>query len=311
MSTGYRRLPGRRRGLLKGASAWVADDHILAVHSVRFREEYKRYYLGDVQAIVIASAPRFLVSTRAIAGAFVWVVACAFAWLRWDAAMPVFWIGIAVALCAWLYISAARSCTCRIYTAVSRDELPSVYRRWTARRFLAEVEPRIAAVQGGLEGNWAESLETRDVGPPDPARSRLALSAPGERKTWRSRTLASDIFIATLFADALLNWLGARYEAASYRWATMFVNLVEIAGVILIFVQHRHGQLGSRMRKVAISTVIALGVLYSANSGINSTGSTASPLPMSPVAHYVDLTVKIALGLAGVFVAVTREHKLS
>ena len=40
----YRRLPGRRRGVISGASLWMGSDHILLVRSAWFREEYKRFY---------------------------------------------------------------------------------------------------------------------------------------------------------------------------------------------------------------------------------------------------------------------------
>ena len=69
----YRKLPGHRRGFLRGASLWLGSDHLLSVKSLRFREEYKRFYLRDVQAIVVAQCPRFHLSTRSSAIACLWV----------------------------------------------------------------------------------------------------------------------------------------------------------------------------------------------------------------------------------------------
>jgi hypothetical protein len=127
----YRKLPGRLRGLIRGASVWMGPDHLLAVRSTRFREEYKRFYLRDVQAIVVANAPRFHVSAPAILLAVAWLIAFlvylpmggVFPW-----AGPVFLTGGAVMVGLWLYLSAAASCRCRIHTAVSREDLPSIYR---------------------------------------------------------------------------------------------------------------------------------------------------------------------------------------
>src|SRR5580704_19652177 len=69
----YRKLPGQRRGILRGATLWLGSDHLLSIKSLRFREEYKRFHLRDVQAIVVARVPRFHLSTRAMGIACLWV----------------------------------------------------------------------------------------------------------------------------------------------------------------------------------------------------------------------------------------------
>src|SRR6185369_4389908 len=73
----YRKLPGHRRGILRGASLWLGSDHVLSVKSLRFREEYKRFHFRDVQAIVIVESPRFHISTRALLIGWLWTVAFA------------------------------------------------------------------------------------------------------------------------------------------------------------------------------------------------------------------------------------------
>src|SRR5580704_15159324 len=76
MTPEYRKLPGRRRGFIQKSSVWAGPDHLLLVRGSRFRDEYKRFYYRDVQAIAVARAPRFHISTRAAAIAFAcWVAA--------------------------------------------------------------------------------------------------------------------------------------------------------------------------------------------------------------------------------------------
>jgi hypothetical protein len=153
MKPPYKKMPGRRRGFIKGSSLWMGDDHLLLVRSMRFREEYKRFHLRDVQAVAVARAPRFHISTPMFG--LVILYAIAYAVVRGFLAreLPFLWAAAAILVASWVYISAWCSCRCRIYTAVSSDELPSVYRTWTARRFLARLEPRIAEVQGAVQGN--------------------------------------------------------------------------------------------------------------------------------------------------------------
>ncbi len=165
----YRKLPGHRRGIINGSSVWLGPDHLLLVKSQRFKEEYKRFYLRDIQAIAIARCSRFHLSSRALVPGFIWFLAMSVS-LSVPRMAPWVW-GVALVLVgAWLYLSMARSCVCRIYTAVSSDTLPSVYRTWTARRFLAAVEPRIREVQGEIDPVWLEAAEERSAGP-EPERS--------------------------------------------------------------------------------------------------------------------------------------------
>src|SRR5580693_8033557 len=64
MTAEYRKLPCKRRGFFNVSTVWAGPDHLLLVRGSRFREEYKRFYYRDVQAIAVARAPRFHVSTR-------------------------------------------------------------------------------------------------------------------------------------------------------------------------------------------------------------------------------------------------------
>src|ERR1039458_6784497 len=125
----YRKLPGSRRGMFFGSSVWMGPDHLLLVKSQRFQEEYKRFYFRDVQAIAVADAPRFHISSRAVALAALWLVAFAFCMIPNPASYTVsgfayhplasaawMWLIAAALVAAWAFISAKGSCVCRLYT---------------------------------------------------------------------------------------------------------------------------------------------------------------------------------------------------
>jgi hypothetical protein len=279
----YRKLPGRRRGFIKGSSVWMGSDHLLLVNSTRFREDYKRFYLRDIQAIVVAAAPRFEFSTRAALAGFLWVLWYFSFRNRAEWASGALWFALLCAAGAWLYIGAARSCRCRIYTAVSSDELPSVNRTWVARRFLAAVEPRIGGVQGVIEGPWAEAAESRQIGPPVSA----ALGEPGKpaQSTARSRTPVSDIFIASLFADALLNLFTLNSLTRTLQGIWYGLAFIEVAAAILIFVQYHRRVLRVGMQRLAVATLILMGIAYyvrAAMSGMMSATNQLFPDVVSP-----------------------------
>lgn len=313
----YRKLPGHRRGFLRSASVWLGSDHLLSVKSLRFREEYKRFHLRDVQAIIVAGSPRFHISTRDAVIAWLWLTAYAVlrngqSWVL----TALYTIGILL-LAAWFYVSYSCSCRCRIYTAVSRDDLPSIYRTWTARKFLAEVEPRISQVQGVPEGNWAEAIEHRDIGParvtPPETRATPEMPAgppPEIRSNARHRTATSDIFVASLFADALLNIFTLHSMTRTIQWIWYGLAFIQVGGAILIFLQHRRGILKAGMQKLAIATLITMGSTYYLRQVLAGTASSSRPLlpdPMvlSAVPGYillreVDAALCLLLGVVGV-----------
>jgi hypothetical protein len=256
----YQKLPGHRRGFISSASLWTGADHLLSVKSDRLLENYKRFYFRDIQAIVVTEVPRFPVSTRALALGALLLIAMLIARLRAPALTS--WLGLLAAGLAacWIYISAAHSCACRLYTAVSREDLPSLYRTWTARKVVAELERRIAQAQGVFTESWADAADLCSPGPLElPGRAATGRRPPAAR----SRTLASDLFLASLFADAI----AAGFQIGSPRPLLTAISAcltaLQLASAIWMFVQHYRDMLSTAMQRLAIVTLVFIGgVLY-------------------------------------------------
>jgi hypothetical protein len=263
----YRKLPGRRRGFLFGSSVWLGSDHLLLVKSARFREEYKRFYFRDVQAIVVAKARRFHISTRAAVIAALWFATLGFGmhYAGWSWAHGL--VGF-LTVNAWFYVSIMRSCRCRIYTAVSSDDLPSLYRTWTARRFLKKVEPYLAQAQGAIEGNWAEAVEDKQIGPLPEGRVGLALPgaaaplAPPPPPAKTTRTPAAFLFVASLCLGGLADLLTLGVSANVGRWVLLGFLLLQIAAAVAVLVESYLGKLLPSMRNLAIVTLASIGIWY-------------------------------------------------
>jgi hypothetical protein len=257
----YRKLPGRRRGFIFSASLWTGADHLLSVKSGRFQEQYKRFYFRDIQAIVVTKVPRFAISPRMLAAALLWIgflllsarLAPVAGWL---------WLLLAVFTVAWIYISAEQSCTCRLYTAVSREDLPSIYRLWTARKALAELERRIAQVQGVFTEDWAEAVDMRPLGPAGMgAVAGVAGVAAQGPAPGRSRTWVSDIFVASLLADAAVTYFEMRSPVSWMADVSVALTVVQIGTAIGIFVQKHRGILRAGMQRLAIVVLLFIGGL--------------------------------------------------
>ncbi len=50
----YRRLTGKNRTWTAFSQAWLGDDHLLIVNSMRLVERYQRFAFSDIQAIVVS-----------------------------------------------------------------------------------------------------------------------------------------------------------------------------------------------------------------------------------------------------------------
>jgi len=303
----YRRLPGRRRGVVLSASMWMGSDHLLLVKSAWFREEYKRFYLRDIQAIVVAPCARFHVSRPVLICALLWLlplVSVAF----WPPGLGVVWGVATLAMVAtWIATSAASSCRCRLYTAVSRDDLPSLYRTWTARKFLNQVKPSIDRVQGVVDAGWAET-ERSNAGPaaPPPAAELPA------RATGRSHTLASDLFVLSLFVCAIVDLSAAHLHAAIWPKVTTGLNVAQLVGAIAVMAQRYRGLLGAAMQKLAIAALVLMGVMlyvqafatsfttFAIGAGVNP---ATAPMLLSPpimvAVHRVAGGLDLLLGFIG------------
>jgi hypothetical protein len=285
----YRRLPGRRRGVVLSASMWMGSDHLLLVKSAWFREEYKRFYLRDIQAIVVAPCARFHVSRPLLICALLWMlplVSVAF----WPPGLGVVWVVATLAMVAtWIAISAASSCRCRLYTAVSRDDLPSLYRTWTARKFLNQVKPSIDRVQGVVDAGWAEA-ERSHAGPAAPPAAGDS-AARTARSGVPSHTLASDLFLLSLFVCAIVDLSVAHLHAAIWPKVTTGLSVAQLVGAVAVMVQRYRGLLGSAMHKLAIAALVLMGVMlylqsfatsfttFAIGAGVNP---ATAPVPLSP-----------------------------
>jgi hypothetical protein len=317
----------------------MASDHLLLVKSARFREEYKRFYFCDIQAIVAAEARCFHISTRTTLIAVLWLLSFAIlsagqtlSFLPGGGILTgICWIGGAALMLAWVYISAAWSCRCRIYTAVSSDELPSLYRVWTVRRFLRKIEPYITQAQGAIEGNAAEAVEDRQVGPlPE---GRIGLSMPGAAgkvvpppsAVTTTRNPVSTLFVASLCLGGLAELATFSVRGSAAGWILFGFILIQIAAAVAVLVQNYIGRLASSLRKLAIIALVSVGAWYYAaqigmsiargyeNAKAKRAGTPqhkveALSLLDYPISRGSEAGLSLLLGLAGVILLLRGER---
>jgi hypothetical protein len=141
----YRRLPGARRRLLRKATLWLSSDHILAVDSRRFTEEYKRYYFKDIQAIIVTQMSTATSRTIDLAFLIAFAVLVLIAW-RLESRGTFVVTGL-VLLGYLIHKLLGPMCSCHLITAVSSDKLPSLTRVRSAAKALRMIQPLVEQSQ--------------------------------------------------------------------------------------------------------------------------------------------------------------------
>jgi hypothetical protein len=183
---------------------------------------------------------------------------------------------------------------------VSGDDLPSIFRTWTARRFLRQVQPLIEQVQGTVAADWTEAERT-SAGP------TVAAFRPPEPqpKLLASHTLASDLFVLTLVVSAIVGLATAHATSEVWNRVNTGLTVVLLAGAVMVLLQHSRGLLGRGMQRVAVASMLLSGITFYVQTftvafvtGVRTgAGSSVTPL-LHPfvVAHQATYALELLLG---------------
>lgn len=179
MATGskeYVKVPGR--GLKRGGASlffrtrarlWAGRTHLLLVYNYGYSEEYRRFYYRDIQSIIFSKTSRgrnssiFLAVMTAILVAFLLV---SFEYLR----LPVVALVFVSFLPAIFLIFLARNliagptCVTVLRTAVSSEELPSLWRVRKAVKAMDLLRPLIEEAQKDLGAAPADAATVEGAG---------------------------------------------------------------------------------------------------------------------------------------------------
>ncbi len=151
----YRRLPGKKRGFLGIFTLWLGKDHLLSVSHRMVVEEYKRFYFGDIQALIVSKNNRGL--TQRIILAILGAIFMISAWPS-SIGFRIFFIvtGAVFFLLALIDVLRGPTCTTWVQTAVQTEKLESLNRLKNARKALDRVRPLIESVQGRVSSQDME-----------------------------------------------------------------------------------------------------------------------------------------------------------
>jgi hypothetical protein len=130
---------------------FLSEDHLLAVGFDGFSEEYRRFYLRDLQGFVIRRTAR-RAWTNVVLGGLTFLILLPVLIPDSPAGAKLTFGLLALAPLGALVLNSVAGPTCRtwVQTAVHASELPALKRVADVERVLEQLRPRIAAAQAGL-----------------------------------------------------------------------------------------------------------------------------------------------------------------
>jgi len=299
----YTRLGPRMPHLLGHDSLWLSQEHLLSVRNRRFVEEYQRFELREIQAIVVTKQGRFVIPVYWAAACVAALIAVIVGKVRGSAALTnSAWAILALLAVYWLAASIFRSCSCQLRTAVGAYSLPGLYRMHAAQRVLRTLEARISEVQGALPGDWPaydKDDDSADV------TSRVVDETPSTSAT-RTATIVAVLACLTLFIDALSSW-HARAPSVSkgFRVLNTLITLIAIVLPVIAIAISRRDRL---FRPLHILFMVAVFTVGFANYGsvvvtvMVSTFQAARqqpPLNIGDFFYWMNQIAEVSLGTLG------------
>lgn len=277
----YRRLPGRSRRLFTLADAqrqrlWLGREHILNLRIAWATESHRRFQLRDIQAITVTGTERgrnlnyVLGIVTAILGGTAAYLLVAFPGSTGAGTLSVM-SGLAAAFCAVYFlvnVALGKTCVCRLYTAVQTEELKSLGRIRSARRFLDIVTPLIEAAQGPvteemLQGRELESLEASE-------HARTNRQSPSQANVNHSE---GNVHMA-LFALLLLSGLDvitlAMFSFPSRRVLDFVLLTLAFVVNIVALIRQSKTDLPGPVRGISWTSMIVMGFIIYSIAGVVS-----------------------------------------
>ena len=161
----YRRLPGKKRSFGHWGTLWMGEDHLLAVDSNGYSEDYTRYYYKDIKAVITRRTNRGRIWNGILAAALGVCLLALFTSLAdgatpWTVTMTI----LSAMLLAGILVNTLRgpTCRCHILMPLGIRELPTLRRVKTVRKTLDRLRPCIEERQGTI----VQEVAAARSGPP-------------------------------------------------------------------------------------------------------------------------------------------------
>ena len=129
------------------------------------------------------------------------------------------------------------------------------------------------------------------------------------------RTLASDLFLATLLLEAIADFVAFSNHSVVLAWTLAGIAVAQIAAAIFVFVDRHRGRLCASVHKVAIAKLVWMSLLFYANVIAITRGAASSQVvvlrltPANDILRGIDTVLSIAFLVAGLVLSYRPEPR--
>lgn len=173
MRSAFRKIS--RVGSLTGGTKWyLSEDCLLAAKRILYAVEYRRFYLRDLECIMVWPSRMWL--ARVIIPASLLAALAAAFWQWVDSTTGMIFGSLAL---LWVALELALGPTARsvIRTTGASVDLALVKRTRRARKVLAKIDAAVRATRGVSERSAAPAIAAQPAEPPVPTRSEESATA--------------------------------------------------------------------------------------------------------------------------------------
>ena len=265
-------------GLLRVSrcTLWLGPDHLLAVDNHGYSEDYKRFYLKDIQAITLVRNAAGIIRAWLLAGwafAAVLLVLLALAF-RWPVGLTVAGSIVAAFFLLCLLVNRLRGPTCTGYlqTAVQTERLYSLNHVRQAEKVLARLAGLVEATQGALSPEQTAELQAAaenlvraqpvdEVRPAagSPARARGKLQ-PDVRHLYNSR--AHGVLVGVLLTDLVYEALTLVSPGRGLFIVGLLVSIALVGATVMALIRQHSTDLRGGLKIIAWLSMAYLFVGY-------------------------------------------------
>jgi len=162
----YRKLTRMHRGIGMMTQLWLGGDHLLHVVSTGYTETYRRFYLRDIQTMLLVHTARRTYFALTLAVLLLITASIVYAAdggpLAYGIAAVIF-----LPLFVWNHLLGV-GCRVVVVTAVQQERVASFCRLPKTRRIIEELKPLIETAQAGLDVGPDPLAATEDSPPVSP-----------------------------------------------------------------------------------------------------------------------------------------------
>jgi hypothetical protein len=243
-------------------SLYLGDDHILAVDSNGFSEDYKHFYLSDIQAIITRRTRRGVTWSIVLAS----MIACSLMGALFLENEPVrifFWV-LSGAFLVFLSVNAFRgpTCVCDIMTAVQEDQLPSLNRLRVARKVIETLRPAIERVQGRLSPEELQTNQTEVIANPMPSLRERRQPRGRKHQTRHYDGTMHMITFALMLTDGVLTGIDLLHHTATMTAVSSFLTALYCVCIVVALVKQYESDIPGTVRRITWASIGFVCVSY-------------------------------------------------